>query len=126
MKKKLIISLITLITILCSAFSVSAQSFIVSDVQFGSDVSEDKKQRALKEWLGAQIDLQFFDNNVKMTNEEKEVLILDKINSTTYGMSRNNDKVVLKLNTLIAYIRSFTYTVYEDNQKKCVMTAKRK
>ena len=129
MKKKLIIPLIVLVTILCSSFSISAQSFIVSDVQFGSDISEYRKQQTLKEALGAQIDLQFFDNKVKMiahTENGDEVDILNKVNSTKYEMDRNNSKFVLELNTLIAYIRSFTLTVYKNNQLEGIITAKRK
>lgn len=118
-----------MITVMLSAFSASAQSFIVSDVQFGSDVSESRKERTLKDALGAQIDLQFFDNKVKVTIHDKdkeEVEIFDKVNSNRYEFTKRDSKAILELNTVIAYIRSFTLTGYEDGKLQLKITAKRK
>ena len=127
--------LIVLFTILCSPLSVWAQSFIVTNVEFGPSYTEEMQDYVLKKDLGTQIDLQFFDNKVKiiMWDDGRETFDLyNKINSTKYEINfddlryKINYSAVLELNTIISYIRSFTLTTYQNGKLQTKITAKRK
>ncbi len=99
-------------------FSVAAfaQTFVCTDIDYrGSDLTPQKVQKEKAKYLGSKAILTFFDKSLKFsftTNGKTESIVMDKVNSNEYQAiekrGNNTNKLVLKLNTWIEYIRSFT------------------
>ena len=112
---------------------VSPQTFVCTDYNYyGSDWSSQKVQKEKAKYLGSKATLTFFDKSLKFsytTNGKTESIVLDKVNTSEYQAieKRGNDvnKVVLKLNTWIEYIRSFTIEGYKNYSLQGSATFKR-
>ena len=112
---------------------VKAQTFVCTDYNYyGSDLSPQKIQKEKAKYLGSKATLTFFDKSLKFsytTNGKTESIVLDKVNTSEYQAieKRGNDvnKLVLKLNTWIEYIRSFTIEGYKNYSLEGTVTYKR-
>ena len=128
MKKVISIFVISLLSI-----TIQAQTFVCTDINYyGSDLSPQKIQKEKAKYLGSKATLTFFDKSLKFsytTNGKTESIVLDKVNTSEYQAieKRGNDvnKLVLKLNTWIEYIRSFTIEGYKNYSLEGTVTYKR-
>lgn len=128
MKKLVILSMLSFWCLL-----IQAQTFVCTDYNYyGSDWSPQKVQKEKAKYLGSKATLTFFDKSLKFsytTNGKTESIVLDKVNTSEYQTieKRGNDvnKLVLKLNTWIEYIRSFTIEGYKNYSLQGSATFKR-
>lgn len=128
MKKLVILSMLFFWCLL-----IQAQTFVCTDYNYyGSDWSPQKVQKEKAKYLGSKATLTFFDKSLKFsytTNGKTESIVLDKVNTSEYQTieKRGNDvnKLVLKLNTWIEYIRSFTIEGYKNYSLQGSATFKR-
>ncbi|MFZ6038794.1 MAG: hypothetical protein ACOYU1_11275 [Bacteroidota bacterium] len=113
------------LTIIGLATNVLAQEFKITDYSIsGCDASDANKLQ--KTWLGGSVSMVFFDKAVKLEkfydSDGVEMAgmkfpILNKIDDYTYSFTDDKGKTVLKLNKIVAYIRSATIYV-EDYKEK--------
>lgn len=128
MKKLVILSMLSFWCLL-----IQAQTFICTDISYyGSDMTPQKIQKEKAKYLGSKATLTFFDKSLKFsytTNGKTESIIMDKVNASEYQAieKRGNDtnKLVLKLNTWVEYIRSFTIEGYKNYSLEATITYKR-
>jgi len=112
---------------------IQAQTFVCTDINYyGSDMTPQKIQREKAKYLGSKATLTFFDKSLKFsytTNGKTESIVMDKVNANEYQAieKRGNDtnKLVLKLNTWVEYIRSFTIEGYKNYSLGATITYKR-
>ena len=112
---------------------IQAQTFVCTDINYyGSDMTPQKIQREKAKYLGSKATLTFFDKSLKFsytTNGKTESIVMDKVNANEYQAieKRGNDtnKLVLKLNTWVEYIRSFTIEGYKNYYLEATITYKR-
>ena len=124
---------IFIISILMLPFTIQAQTFVCTDINFyGSDMTPQKIQKEKTKYLGSKATLTFFDKSLKFsytTNGKTESIVMDKVNANEYQAieKRGNDtnKLVLKLNTWVEYIRSFTLEFYKNYSLGATITYKR-
>lgn len=131
MKKQLLITVFSLVSLL-----VQAQTFVCTDMQIysenGKSVPTNRVQKQKAKALGSKITLKFYDNSIKIINPDGGSVVLDK----TYGKDdeyyatdrkRTGDfeKIVLKLNKTLGYIRSITLVKYFNGKEEFRATAKR-
>jgi hypothetical protein len=123
-----------LVTLLLSLYvTIQAQTFVCTDINYyGSDMTPQKIQKEKAKYLGSKATLTFFDKSLKFsytTNGKTESIVMDKVNASEYQAieKRGNDtnKLVLKLNTWIEYIRSFTIEGYKNYSLEATITYKR-
>lgn len=128
MKKVISIFVISLLSI-----TIQAQTFVCTDIDYrGSDMTPQKIQKEKAKYLGSKATLTFFDKSLKFsytTNGKTESIVMDKVNANEYQAieKRGNDtnKLVLKLNTWVEYIRSFTIEGYKNYSLVATITYKR-
>lgn len=128
MKKVISIFVISLLSI-----TIQAQTFVCTDIDYrGSDMTPQKIQKEKAKYLGSKATLTFFDKSLKFsytTNGKTESIVMDKVNANEYQAieKRGNDtnKLVLKLNTWVEYIRSFTIEGYKNYSLGATITYKR-
>ena len=128
MKKVISIFVISLLSI-----TIQAQTFVCTDINYyGSDMTPQKIQKEKAKYLGSKATLTFFDKSLKFsytTNGKTESIVMDKVNANEYQAieKRGNDtnKLVLKLNTWVEYIRSFTLEFYKNYSLGATITYKR-
>lgn len=128
MKKLVILSMLSFWCLL-----IQAQTFVCTDINFyGSDMTPQKIQKEKAKYLGSKATLTFFDKSLKFsytTNGKTESIVMDKVNANEYQAieKRGNDtnKLVLKLNTWVEYIRSFTIEGYKNYSLGATITYKR-
>lgn len=128
MKRLLFSTVILLLSILAKA-----QSFVCTDYNYyGSFLTPQKVQKEKAKFLGSKATLVFFDKSLKFSstaNGKTESIVLDKVNDNEYQIieRRGNDvdKMVLKLNKWVEYIRSFTIVGYKNNSLEGTLTYKR-
>lgn len=112
---------------------IQAQTFVCTDINYyGSDMTPQKIQKEKAKYLGSKATLTFFDKSLKFsytTNGKTESIVMDKVNANEYQAieKRGNDtnKLVLKLNTWVEYIRSFTIEGYKNYSLGATITYKR-
>ena len=112
---------------------IQAQTFVCTDINFyGSDMTPQKIQKEKAKYLGSKATLTFFDKSLKFsytTNGKTESLVMDKVNASEYQAvekrGNNTNKLVLKLNTWVEYIRSFTIEGYKNYYLEATITYKR-
>ena len=130
MEKKVIYIIIMMILTMLSSNVIEAQSFIVSDINFSERVSEYRREKTLKDALGSQIDISFFDNAIRIEAKgykgETEVVVLSKINDDKYSFKKDGDELVLTFEKIFAYIRKIKLTFYKNGEWDGSITAKRK
>lgn len=113
--------------------TIQAQTFVCTDYNYyGSLLTPQKVQKEKAKFLGSKATLIFFDKSLKFsstTNGKTESIVMDKITDNEYQIieRRGNDvnKVVLKLNKWVEYIRSFTIVGYKNNSLEGTLTYKR-
>lgn len=112
---------------------IQAQTFVCTDINYyGSDMTPQKIQREKAKYLGSKATLTFFDKSLKFsytTNGKTESIVMDKVNASEYQAvekrGNNTNKLVLKLNTWVEYIRSFTIEGYKNYYLEATITYKR-
>ena len=112
---------------------IQAQTFVCTDIDYrGSDLTPQKVQKEKAKYLGSKATLTFYDKSLKFSytiNGKTESLVLDKVNANEYQAiekrGNNTNKLVLKLNTWIEYIRSFTLESYKNYSLEATATYKR-
>lgn len=125
--------ILTTLLVLLLCMEVQAQTFVCTDINFyGSDMTPQKIQKEKAKYLGSKATLTFFDKSLKFsytTNGKTESIVMDKVNANEYQAieKRGNDtnKLVLKLNTWVEYIRSFTIEGYKNYSLGATITYKR-
>jgi hypothetical protein len=117
--------------VLC--LTIQAQTFVCTDIDYrGTDLTPQKVQKEKAKYLGSKATLTFYDKSLKFSytiNGKTESLVLDKVNANEYQAiekrGNNTNKLVLKLNTWIEYIRSFTLESYKNYSLEATATYKR-
>ena len=112
---------------------IQAQTFVCTDINYyGSDMTPQKIQKEKAKYLGSKATLTFFDKSLKFsytTNGKTESIVMDKVNASEYQAvekrGNNTNKLVLKLNTWVEYIRSFTIEGYKNYSLGATITYKR-
>lgn len=126
--------LISVVVICLLSVTVQAQTFVCTDLNYyGSDLSPQKVQKEKAKYLGSKATITFYDNSLKLSmteNGKVESLVLDKISDNEYQYIENKGtnrvkRLVLKLNKLVAYIRSFTLEGYQNYSREMSATYKR-
>ena len=125
--------ILTTLLVLLLCMEVQAQTFVCTDINYyGSDMTPQKIQKEKAKYLGSKATLTFFDKSLKFsytTNGKTESIVMDKVNANEYQAieKRGNDtnKLVLKLNTWVEYIRSFTIEGYKNYSLGATITYKR-
>ena len=113
--------------------AVYAQTFVCTDCNYyGSELSPQRIQKDKAKYLGSKATLTFYDNSLKLSlteNGKVESLVLDKVNDNEYqAIEKEGNKVnklVLKLNKWVEYIRSFTIEGYKNYTLESKFTFKR-
>lgn len=111
---------------------VKAQTFIITDIDFPSSISQTIQQREKDNSLGEKIKLEFFDKSVRVIisgrNGEKENGIFDKVGDNKYELTdKRGGKMILELNTLLGYIKSIKlYSQGNTTYQGTTIVAKRK
>ena len=131
--KKLIVT--SMLSFLCSM--IQAQTFVCTNIDYrGSDLTPQKIQKEKAKYLGSKATLTFYDKTLKISvkeNGKTESLVLDKVNNNEYKFEETKGKfpnsktrkVVIKLNKLVEYIRSFTVEGYNNYSLEVKVTYKR-
>jgi uncharacterized protein YxeA len=122
-----------IVTSLLICVVIQAQTFVCTDIDYrGSDLTPQKVQKEKAKYLGSKATLTFYDKSLKFSytiNGKTESLVLDKVNANEYQAiekrGNNTNKLVLKLNTWIEYIRSFTLESYKNYSLEATATYKR-
>ena len=125
--------IIIIIPLLILTLTIQAQTFVCTDIDYrGTDLTPQKVQKEKAKYLGSKATLTFFDKSLKFsftTNGKTESIIMDKVNANEYQAiekrGNNTNKLVLKLNTWIEYIRSFTIEGYKNYSLEVTATYKR-
>jgi hypothetical protein len=125
--------IIIFIPVLILTLTIQAQTFVCTDIDYrGTDLTPQKVQKEKTRYLGSKATLTFFDKSLKFsftTNGKTESIIMDKVNANEYQAiekrGNNTNKLVLKLNTWIEYIRSFTIEGYKNYSLEATATYKR-
>ncbi len=125
--------LLFIFTSLLICVVIQAQTFVCTDIDYrGTDLTPQKVQKEKAKYLGSKATLTFFDKSLKFsftTNGKTESIIMDKVNANEYQAiekrGNNTNKLVLKLNTWIEYIRSFTIEGYKNYSLEATATYKR-
>ena len=120
-------------TLLMLCFLAKAQTFVCTDIDYrGSDLTPQQIQKEKAKYLGSKATLTFFDKSLKFsytTNGKTESIVMDKVNASEYQAiekrGNNTNKLVLKLNTWVEYIRSFTIEGYKNYSLEATITYKR-
>ncbi len=128
MKKIIVISMLSFLCL-----TVQAQTFVCTDIDYrGTDLTPQKVQKEKAKYLGSKATLTFFDKSLKFsftTNGKTESIIMDKVNANEYQAiekrGNNTNKLVLKLNTWIEYIRAFNIEGYKNYSLEATATYKR-
>ena len=114
--------IIFIFTSLLICVVIQAQTFVCTDINYyGSDMTPQKIQKEKAKYLGSKATLAFYDNSLKLSMKENgkvESVVLDKVNDNEYQAiekrGNNVNKLVLKLNKWVEYIRSFTVEGYKN------------
>ena len=110
-----------------------SQTFVCTDIDYrGSDLTPQKVQKEKAKYLGSKATLTFYDNSVRLSttqNGRAESVVLDKVSASEYQIveKKGNDtnKLILKLNKWVEYIRSFTIEGYKNYSLVTTITYKR-
>ena len=125
--------ILSILTSLLICVVIQAQTFVCTDINYyGSDMTPQKIQKEKAKYLGSKATLTFFDKSLKFsytTNGKTESIVMDKVNASEYQAvekrGNNTNKLVLKLNTWVEYIRSFTIEGYKNYSLGATITYKR-
>ena len=125
--------IIIIIPLLILTLTIQAQTFVCTDIDYrGTDLTPQKVQKEKAKYLGSKATLTFFDKSLKLSytiNGKTESLVMDEVNANEYQAiekrGNNTNKLVLKLNTWIEYIRSFTIEGYKNYSLEATITYKR-
>jgi len=127
--KKIALFLISML--LCVA--AYAQSFVCTDINYyGPNYNTTSIQKNKAKYLGSKATLTFYDKSLKIstnTDGKIESLVLEMVNNNEYQIvdkrGKNVKKMVIKLNKLVEYIRSFTVESYNNYSLEMNATFKR-
>ena len=127
--KKIALFLISML--LCVA--AYAQSFVCTDINYyGPNYNTTSIQKNKAKYLGSKATLTFYDKSLKIstnTDGKIESLVLEMVNNNEYQIvdkrGKNVKKMVIKLNKLVEYIRSFTVDSYNNYSLEMNATFKR-
>ncbi len=127
--KKIALFLISML--LCVA--AYAQSFVCTDINYyGPNYNTTSIQKNKAKYLGSKATLTFYDKSLKIstnTDGKIESVVLEKVNNNEYQIvdkrGNNIKKMVIKLNKLVEYIRSFTVESYNNYSLEMNATFKR-
>ena len=131
---------VLMVLLLSFANTIEAQMFVCTDVSvYDLDKTDRDIQKIKKDALGSTCVLDFYDNSVKVTmtdNDGKsESLVLDKVDDSTYQIKEQHRRLkgvpqyrtgVIKLQKWVAYIKSFTISIYDNDNLEIKVTFKRK
>ena len=110
-------------------------TFVVTDVEAPSDMSEKRVQRMRDEVVLTEVNLLLSDNYVRLNtnfrDDETETIILQKIDDELYRADSGSKVVELELNTVFGYVRSCEITLYgkysgSSMERKWTMILERK
>ena len=112
---------------------IQAQSFVCTDINYyGPNYNPSSIQRNKARYLGSKATLTFYDKSLKIstnTDGKIESVVLEKVNNNEYQIvekrGNNVKKMVIKLNKLVEYIRSFTVDSYNNYSLEMNATFKR-
>lgn len=121
------------ITLMLLCVAIQAQTFVCTDINYyGSDYTPQKIQNNKAKYLGSKATLTFYDKSLKIstnTDGKIESVVLDKVKDNEYQTvekrGNNVKKLVIKLNKLFEYIRSFTVESYNNYSLEMNVTFKR-
>ena len=101
----------------------------------GNELDPKVVQKEKNQLLGSEVELSIYDNSLRLSYKNDrggtKSYIYDKIGDNMYQLKdkvENNKtrRKVIKLNMIIAYIRSFTFEMYIDNKIQGIIIFKRK
>lgn len=126
--KRYLIFIILLIGIVTS---IEAQTFQVTDMQFGNNVSESTKQKKKSQGLGTLAKLNVYDNDAKLEllssdGDTEASIILERQTDGNYVYKEGEDKVILKIDSFLGYYRALKLETWRDNQLMWTTYLKRK
>ena len=122
--------------VILSFLGINAQTFVVTDYTAPAGFSKERIQKG-KKVIGKEIKLLFSDNDVKMTgtnqNGEISTEILYKKSANVYRRGTcgdpydcNDSYDEIELDTVLGYIRGFTFTHIHHNKFGGSIVLKRK
>jgi hypothetical protein len=125
--------IIIFIPVLILTLTIQAQTFVCTDIDYrGTDLTPQKVQKEKAKYLGSNATLTFYDKSLRLsttTNGKTESIVMDKVNANEYQAiekrGNSTNKLVLKLNKWVEYIRSFTLEVYKNYSLEGTVTYKR-
>ena len=125
--------ILSILTSLLICVVIQAQTFVCTDIDYrGSDLTPQKVQKEKAKYLGSNATLTFYDKSLRLsttTNGKTESIVMDKVNANEYQAiekrGNSTNKLVLKLNKWVEYIRSFTLEVYKNYSLEGTVTYKR-
>lgn len=128
MKKVISFILFSLLSI-----TIHAQKFVCTDINYyGPNYNTTSIQKNKAKYLGSKATLTFYDKSLKIstnTDGKIESVVLEKVNNNEYQIvdkrGNNVKKMVIKLNKLVEYIRSFTVESYNNYSLEMNATFKR-
>lgn len=128
---KKIMRLIILFSLIFISVNVNAQTFKCTDIEFSEYAAsfEKKVQRTKKNSLGAILQLEIFENDIKAIRNEVDSKktytgIFTKVSNNQYEYKDKNVRIILKLKTILGYINECEIINY--NQEKYLFTVKYK
>jgi len=107
----------TLITFLSISVGINAQTFKCTSVEFSDEVSIEDQQKEKKKMLGATLEYEMFENDIKVTisyvyreKPKKEIEIFSK-NGNTYELEIDRDKAFLNFEKTLGFVRGVIITI---------------
>ena len=122
-------------TIVFTSSCTDQLTFVVTDVEAPSDMSEKRVQRMRDEVVLTEVNLLLSDNYVRLNtnfrDDETETIILQKIDDELYRADNGSKVLELELNTVFGYVRSCEITLYgkysdSSMERKWTMILERK
>lgn len=111
---KLIITVILLMFVVSEA---NSQTFKIVGYEDYSNHSQNWKQKDKAKYLGTQITMEFYQNDVKLHSAaDNSNVVLTNVSPNRYEAKNGNDLAILLLTTWVKYIKRGELCVYRDGK----------
>ena len=116
--KKCILVFLLFFSLFSDGVDCKAQTFVCTDMKYvGNELDPKVVQKEKNQLLGSEVELSIYDNSLRLSYMYQ---LKDKVENN------KTRRKVIKLNMIIAYIRSFTFEMYIDNKIQGIIIFKRK
>ena len=123
--------ILSIIILLFTVLPLSAQTFQVTDMQFGNSISEYTKQKKKSQGLGSMAKLSVFDNDAKLELMDSEGkiegnIILEKQADGNFVYKEGAYRIILKIESILGYYKALKIETWEDKELLWTTYLKRK